>query len=82
MPAKLPISRNSGITARSRLEITLTGSVASNDKAGFQPPNAPNPTTPAVAMATPMGTCSAISTNMPTRPNVAMRMGSMAACSA
>jgi hypothetical protein len=65
------------MTAKSALEKALMYSVPKREKAGFHPPKKPNPTTPAVPIATPIGTWHAINTNIPTIPSTAIEIGSI-----
>ena len=48
---------------------TDSGTLPSRFSPGLMPDSAAKPPTPAMPMATPIGTRSAISTNMPTKPS-------------
>src|SRR5256714_15408750 len=70
--AKVPIRRKRGTVARSTLESTPAGSLASSVSAGAQLDCSATPATPTIIMAKPIGTCSRISANKAPRPSAPM----------
>src|SRR5204863_521881 len=67
--ANVPISKKSGTVARSTLESTPAGSLASSVSAGPQLDCSATPTTPTIIMAKPIGTCSRINANRAASPS-------------
>src|SRR5438270_1496721 len=73
--ANVPISRNRGTVARSTLESTPAGSLASSVSAGAQLDCSATPATPTIIMAKPIGTCARISANSATSPSAPITSG-------